>query len=167
MNLYTVCTDYIEFLKMFQSNVWINEENFRLRPYVGVVLGLSHCNYFAPLSSPKPKHQSMKDRLDFIRLEHRGQLRGVVNLNNMIPVKENIITRLVIEDVIDQKYKNLLQVEMIDIRRKQKTIKKNAQIIYKKVTQYGDELQNAKLVSICYDFLLLEQKLFEYLKKDR
>ena len=164
MNLYTVCTDYIEFLKMFQSNVWTNEENFRLRPYVGVVMELSHCSYFAPLSSPKPKHQLMKDRLDFIRLEHRGHLRGVVNLNNMIPVRNNIITRLVIEDVADHKYKNLLQVEMIDIRRKQKAIEKNAQIIYNKVTRFGDEPQNAKLVAICYDFLLLEQKLDEYLR---
>ena len=111
MNLYTVCTDYIEFLKMFQSNVWINEENFRLRPYVGVVMELNHCSYFAPLSSPKPKHQSMKDRLDFIRLEHRGQLRGVVNLNNMIPVKDSIITRLVIEDVAEQKLYEYLETD--------------------------------------------------------
>jgi hypothetical protein len=51
---------------------------------------------------------------------------------------------------------------MIDIRRKQSTILRNARIIYNKVTKFGNEPQNAKLVSICYDFALLEQKLSEY-----
>ena len=98
MDLYTVSTDYIDFLRKYQSNVWLNEENFRLRPYVGMVIELCHCIYFAPLSSPKPKHNSMKDRLDFIRLEHRGQLKGVVNLNNMIPVTVDVVKRLEIQD---------------------------------------------------------------------
>ena len=165
MELYTISTTYIDFLRMFQKNVWLNEENFRLRPYVGVVMKLSHCNYFAPLSSPKPKHEYMKDRLDFIRLEHKGQLKGVINLNNMIPVMDDVVTRLDFKDINDQGYRDLLITEMIDIRRKRNIIEKNALTIYKKVTKYGSEPQNAKLIAICYDFLLLERKLCEFLSK--
>ena len=164
MNLYTVSTDYIDFLRKFQINVWMNEENYRLRPYVGVVMKLDRCEYFAPLSSPKPKHSHMKDRLDFIRLEHRGQLKGVVNLNNMIPVTADVSSPLEINSVADEGYRHLLNVEMIDIRRKSGIIAKNALIVYRIVTKFGHEPQNAKLVAICYDFLMLESKLDEYLR---
>lgn len=45
------------------------------------------CEYFAPLSSPKPKHKNMKNTIDFFKIKD-GEL-GAVNFNNMIPVNEN------------------------------------------------------------------------------
>ena len=45
------------------------------------------CEYFAPLSSPKPKHKNMKNTLDFFKIKN-GEL-GAVNFNNMIPVNKN------------------------------------------------------------------------------
>ena len=165
MELYTVDTGYIGYLKKFQIHIWNNDDGDRLRPYVGVVMEINNCKYYAPLSSPKPKHQSMSDRLDFVRLEHRGQLKGVINLNNMIPVSDSLITKIDIHNITDQKYKSLLNVEMIDIRRKKSTILKNAKSIYVKTTKFRNESNNAKLVSICYDFLLLESKMQEYLSQ--
>ena len=164
MELYTVDTGYIDYLKQFQLHIWENEENNRLRPYVGVVMDIGTFKYYAPLSSPKPKHQQMSDRLDFIRLEHKGQLKAVINLNNMIPVSDNLITKIDISGITDYYYKNLLNIEMIDIRRKQSTILKNAKSIYNKVTKFHDEPNNAKLVSLCYDFSLLEKKLQEFVQ---
>ena len=163
MELYTVDTSYIDYLGNYQAHIWVNEENNRLRPYVGVVMEIGNYKYYAPLSSPKPKHQKMRDRLDFIRLEHRGQLKAVINLNNMIPVSDSLIAKIDIAGVTDNFYKNLLNVEMIDIRRKQSTIIKNAKSIYFKRTKHQDEPQNANLLLLCYDFLMLEQKLQEYL----
>ena len=104
----------------------------------------------------------MFDRLDFIRLEHKGRLVAVINLNNMIPVADELVTKIDIKSLTDMRYKDLLNVEMIDIRRKQAIIVKNANSIYSKVTKFADESRNARLVSLCYDFLLLEQKLQEY-----
>ena len=164
MELFTIDTGYIDYLKHFQTHIWDNEENDRLRPYVGVVMDVGGFKYYAPLSSPRPKHQKMLDRLDFIRLEHRGQLRGVINLNNMIPVSERLISKIDIAGIADCHYKNLLNIEMIDIRRKQSTIQKNARSLYNKVTRFRDEPQNARLVALCYDFLFLEQKLLEYIQ---
>ena len=40
--------------------------------------------YFAPLSSPKPKHQLIKRQIDIVKIND-GKY-GVVNLNNMISV---------------------------------------------------------------------------------
>ena len=163
MKLYTIETTYIEYLKEFQSHVWENQENNRLRPYVGVVLNIGRHKYYAPLSSPKPKHRNMPDRIDFIRLEHKGKLIAVINLNNIIPVADELVSLIDIKNLSDQRYKDLLNIEMIDIRRKQTVILKNANSIYNKVTKFGDEPKNARLRSLCYDFLLLEKKLQEYL----
>jgi len=138
-------------------------DNNKLRPYVGVVLTVGNLKYYAPLTSPKPKHQKMPDRLDFIRLEHKGQLIAVINLNNIIPVADKLVTLIDIQRVADARYQSLLNIEMIDIRRKQATIQKNANSVYNKVTRFGKEPGNARLVSLCYDFLHLEQKLNEYL----
>jgi hypothetical protein len=38
LKLYTINTDYINYLKRFQHHIWDNEEKSRLRPYVGVIL---------------------------------------------------------------------------------------------------------------------------------
>ena len=163
MELYTIDTEYINFLKKFQERIWDNEDNGRLRPYAGIVLNVGDNHYYVPLSSPKPKHVKMCDRLDFIRLEHKKQLKGVLNLNNMIPVDKSLIKKIDISSINNNYYKNLLNVEMIDIRRKQAVIQRNASVIYNKTTKYKDEPQNQRLVSLCYDFLLLEQKLQEYI----
>ena len=167
MKLYTIETAYIDHLKKFQPHIWENQENNRLRPYVGVVLSIGRHKYYAPLSSPKPKHRNMLDRLDFIRLEHKGQLIAVINLNNMIPVADELVSLIDIKSLNDRRYKDLLNVEMIDIRRKQSVILKNANSVYKKVTKFNDEAKNARLVALCYDFILLEQKLQEYLEQKK
>lgn len=48
------------------------------------------CKYFAPLSSPKPKHKRMKNMIDFFKIKD-GEL-GAVNFNNMIPVTDKNYT---------------------------------------------------------------------------
>ena len=165
MKLYTIDTKYIEYLKRFQKHIYHNMENNRLRPYAGVVLNIGTHKYYAPLTSPKTKHHKMSDRLDFIRLEYKGQLIAVINLNNIIPVADELISLIDIDSLFDKKYQTLLNIEMIDIRRKQVTIMKNANSIYNKVTKFGSEPRNANLISICYDFLLLEKKLQEFLNQ--
>jgi len=109
----------------------------------------------------------MLDRLDFIRLEHKGKLIAVINLNNIIPVADELVSLIDIKNLTDQRYKDLLNIEMIDIRRKQSVILKNANSVYNKVTKFKDEPQNSRLVSLCYNFLLLEQKLQEYLEQKK
>ena len=38
-----------------------------MRPYIGVLFEVDNSKYFAPLSSPKPKHLKLKTKLDFMR----------------------------------------------------------------------------------------------------
>ena len=45
-----------------------------MRPYVGVVYTYNDLNYFAPLSSPKPKHLKMSEKaIDVFKID-KGNL---------------------------------------------------------------------------------------------
>lgn len=75
--------------------------------------------YFAPLSSPKPKHLTMnKNMVDIWKIED-GKL-GVVNFNNMIPCFMSVLTEA-IPKIQDIKYKKLLenQISSINANRDQ------------------------------------------------
>lgn len=159
LKLYIVDSQYIDYLKMFQEHIWDNEDKGRPRPYLGIVVFIDPFKYYAPLSSPKVKHQSMKDRLDFIRIDHKDELKCVINLNNIIPVDDKNIVLFDIANELEP-YRTLLNTEIIEIRKKQDKIINNARIIYNKVTKHKND--NIKLSNICYDFKLLEAKLIEY-----
>ena len=160
LKLYTVSSAYLNYLKDHQKHMWDNEEKGRLRPYIGILITINDFKYYAPLSSPKPKHAGWKDRLDFIRIDYKGELKCVVNLNNIIPVHDDDIFLIDI-DKEEEKYANLLNVEMIEIRKKKAIIINNAKSLYEKITKH--KADNAKLALFCYNFNLLEEKLKHYI----
>ncbi|NFT08821.1 type III toxin-antitoxin system ToxN/AbiQ family toxin [Clostridium botulinum] len=156
---YNIDSEYINYLKKYQKHIWNNDDKDHVRPYVGIVVEMNGFNYYAPLSSPKGKHNNMDERLDFIKIEDKTGLKAVINLNNIIPVsKENIF--LVDLDNQDEPYRRLLMLEGNLIRKKKNLIINNAKSIYDKVVKYAHE--NLNLVRICYNFKLLEQKCLEY-----
>jgi len=67
MKLVIVQEDYIQYLKQYSKDVKENKNSSR--PYVGVILKVGNQHYFAPLASPKPKHKTMDDKLDFIKIK--------------------------------------------------------------------------------------------------
>ena len=54
--LIRVDEDYCNFLRKFDNKVAYNYDYKKNRPFVGVLFKINDCKYFAPLSSPKPKH---------------------------------------------------------------------------------------------------------------
>ena len=85
-----VDSDYCIFLRKYDDKVSYNAGNKELRPFVGILFTVNNCEYFAPLSSPKPKHIKLKNTLDLIKIN--DGIYGVVNFNNMIPVTNNNYT---------------------------------------------------------------------------
>lgn len=79
-----VDSKYCDYLRKFDSRVVYNKGIKELRPFIGILFIIDKCEYFAPLSSPKEKHKSLKNTLDLLKIDD-GNL-GVINLNNMIPV---------------------------------------------------------------------------------
>lgn len=87
MNLYDVDAQYCRYLRQYDKNVPYNEGS-KKRPFIGVVITIHAVDFFAPLTSPKQKHDHMHNQMDFIKLDH-GRL-GAINLNNMIPVAKEL-----------------------------------------------------------------------------
>ena len=66
LKIYYLDDKYINYLRQFDEKVAYNKN--QTRPYVGVVYTFNGFNYFAPLSSPKPKHLLMKEKALDIKL---------------------------------------------------------------------------------------------------
>ena len=84
MNLKFFCVDkgYCDFLRQTDPCVPYVHDEKNTRPFVGVLLSVNEIDYFAPLSSPKPKNKRMKNQIDFLKIN--GGDWGAINFKNMI-----------------------------------------------------------------------------------
>lgn len=126
MRFYYVKDAYIEYLRKYDSKVATNKEE--TRPYVGVVLEIGKMKYYAPFTSPKPKHKKMKNGKDFRKINH-GKY-GAINFNNMIPVIDETLIKIDIDGIQDEKYKNLLKNQFSAIQADRRQIEKTAKKLY-------------------------------------
>lgn len=85
-SFYTVDPSYCDFLRQFDSKVPHTMDKKSSRPFVGIVFSIKDFNYYAPLTSPKPKHLHMSNQVDFLKINNG--MWGAVNFNNMIPVND-------------------------------------------------------------------------------
>ncbi len=108
LNLYCISEEYINYLRKFDNKVFYNKKNSR--PYVGVVFEYNNFKYFAPLSSPKPKHKLMKNSAWDIFKIADGNL-GIVNINNMIPTPDDCLY-LLLPNVKNISYRILLKKQL-------------------------------------------------------
>ncbi|MBR4314407.1 MAG: type III toxin-antitoxin system ToxN/AbiQ family toxin [Lachnospiraceae bacterium] len=171
LKIYNIDNKYIDFLKQFESNIDYNvkENDKHKRPYIGIVLEMKQCLYFAPLKSPKRKFDiTMKSHTDIVLIDD-GE-KGIINLNDMIPITKENFDKLLTEveykindadDIDDIKYKNLIQDQINWCNKKE-----NKEIIYKKAKRiynlYDKLPSNNKLKQRCCNFKYLEKKMKEY-----
>ena len=171
LRIYNIENKYIDFLKQYESNIDYNvkEGNAHKRPYIGIVFEIGNYLYFAPLKSPKKKFDlSMKSHTDIVLIDD-GK-KGIINLNDMIPVPKNKKDELLAEveykvgssdDNETVKYKNLIQDQ---INWCNKTDNKN--IILKKALRtynlYDKLPDDNKLKQRCCNFKYLEEMLTHF-----
>lgn len=105
MKFYNIKEDYIKFLKQYDKKVADNKNG--KRPYVGIVLEVNGMKYYTPFTSPKEKHKNMKNSKDFRKI-NQG-VYGAINFNNMIPVIDEAVDLIDIDNIDDPQYKRLLQ----------------------------------------------------------
>ena len=156
LKLCYISEDYINYLRKFDKKVCFNKNN--TRPYVGIVYAFGKQKYFAPLSSPKPKHKWMDNSTIDIWLIDGGKL-GMINFNNMIPTPSSELSDVVsiIEDI---KYKKLLENQLTLInRRRNEIIKKCLNFRY----QYDKKRLSPNIMNRCCNFKMLEKKCYEYM----
>ena len=139
------------------------------RPFLGVVVLISGHKYCIPLTSPKEKFRR-KSAVDFIKIfdnkqrDSQGQqkLIGVLNINNMIPVKDDLIHKVDIrihkKDRPEiRRKKHLMQNQLRWCRDNSKTIVSRANKVYGLVVNQSEK--NRNLVRRSVDFEKAEQFL--------
>lgn len=165
MRLVSISDGYIEFLREKCPNVMDNkyEERKHTRKYLGVILTIGEFNYFAPLSSPKPydyKGDGSIRKSDLfcsrMVLNDGGvyKLYGKIMYKNMIPVLESVITIYSLDDETDEKYKALVQNELVWISLHIGEIKEKAAKIYR--YQHDERNMNDPRRSKVVNFSMLE-----------
>ena len=123
INLYEIDSQYIQYLSNFEQHLFHNAkitQNFS-RKYIGIILKINGFDYFAPLSSFKDKHKRLTETKDFMKIG----MYSVINLNNMFPAPLTLCKQVIITDVKDIHYKNLLQAEYRIIRQRTEQIFQN------------------------------------------
>ena len=156
--------NYCDYLREFDHRVSYNSGIKELRPFIGILFVVDKFEYFAPLSSPKVKHLSMKNNIDLVKID--GGRYGVVNFNNMIPVMPNNYELFdlngVPKDTNELKRQNLLKSQLLWLNKNINRVKNKA---YKLYDNYKNNTLNERIKSRCCNFVLLEEKCKEYNKK--
>lgn len=160
LNLYLIDMKYIRNLAKADDRVMsvspqVGKET---RPFVGIVIVCGKQKYCIPLSSPKSKHKTMKNDVDFMKILDGEKLIGVLNFNNMIPVDESCILPLNLrvngrDDAATRNYKKMAAKQLDWCQRNQEAIVKKANKLYIMI-QSGKA--NGFLKRRCCDFKKLE-----------
>lgn len=154
-------TDYCNYLRKFDNKVPYNYSKKELRPFVGVLFTIDNLMYFAPLSSPKPKHQNLKSKLDFLKIDN-GKL-GAINFNNMLPVTDKNVIKIDLakEGLIgsEEKYVKLLKEQLFWLNRNNSKLFGRSKKLY---DRYVAGTLNENIAKRCCNFKLLEEKCRKY-----
>lgn len=158
-----VDSKYCDFLRKYENKVPYNAGEKELRPFVGILFNIGNCEYFAPLSSPKPKHSRLANTLDLIKIDN-GKL-GVINFNNMIPVNKSNYNIIDLNEKTNDKNKS---ARILLLKNQLRWLNKNKVDIYEKSSnlykKYVNNLLPINVRNRCCNFILLEEKCRDYNK---
>lgn len=169
LNLYLIDMKYIRDLAKADDHVMSvsPQAGKETRPFVGIVIVCGTRKYCVPLSSPKPKHNSMKNDVDFMKIMDGENLIGVLNFNNMIPVDESCTIPLNLrivekDDAATKNYKKMAAKQLDWCQHNQEAIVKKANKLYLMVQS---EKVSGFLKRRCCDFRKLETVLQKWVER--
>lgn len=171
LHLYTLDVKYVRDLANVDDRVMSvsPQQHKENRPFVGIIIIMEQYNYCIPMTSPKSKHNKMKNDLDFSKiLDSNNHLIGALNFNNMIPVSNDVIQKLDIrpsssDTPKERAYKELLNNQLDWCNDNIDNIIKKANKLYRLITQSPEKSFN--LTRRCCDFKKLEAVLERRLAK--
>lgn len=157
-SFYIVNAEYCDYLRKSDLCVPYTMDRKATRPFVGIVFSVNGFHYYAPLTSPKPKHLRMKNQIDFLKIN--GGKWGAINFNNMIPVHPSCLKKvemriLETDSKQDVAYKNLLSNQLSWCNSHREIILKQAQKLYQTIVG-GKAWGN--LADRCCNFALDERQ---------
>ena len=170
-SIYTINSNYLNYLHQYDDRVPTeHDETFaKKRPFIGIIVVVDGLNYVLPLTSPKKKHLTMRNALDFQKIDN-GNL-GAINLNNMFPITNMPLTHEMIDISNDSElnnsqrdYTKLIKEQLIWLNRTENRDKILAKAISLRRSYINNTLPT-KIRNRCCNFALLEEKCNEYIPK--
>jgi len=170
MDWYIIDKDYVKYLHNYDNRVENIDYGEKTKPYIGIILKINDFNYYVPVSSAKPKHRNWKNSVDLFKIEDNSGLFGVLNINNMIPVSDEYLTKLKYSEI--EKYRSfnsesekinyirLLTKELNIVDSNEDLILKNANKLY----EIKNNFPESKISMRCCNFKLLENESKKYKK---
>lgn len=170
LKLYEISEEYISYLRSFDRLVFSAKEEDRnhTRKYLGIVHTINNYDYYIPLSSPKNtdyqiingKRKIRRSIVPIIRITAPSdsgemELKGTLELSNMIPVPSSELSMYDIENKPDLSYKSLIYKELLFIRKNRNKIIQYANVLYK---QKKDLTSSIGYLNNTVNFSLLEEK---------
>lgn len=159
IDFYIVNSEYIDFLKQYEIEhrgftcvpniVYANRDKF----VYGAVLEIDRKKYYVPVSS---KTRGKED--DILIKDKKNTVKGSLRFAYMIPVPNDCISNLVIDNISDENRKILISKELWFCRRNKDRIEKQAIKTYKRIVGKV----NSGLVRNSCDFKLLEEAYIAY-----
>lgn len=161
-SFYQASADFCDFLRKSDSCVPYTMDRKSTRPFVGILLEVQGYKYYAPLTSPKPKHLRMKNQIDFMKIN--GGTWGSINFNNMIPIHNNSLKKidmqhLPLDTKADTDYKNLLSNQLSWCNSNKLAIINQATKLYNTIIQGK---ARPELLKRCCNFKIDEQQYRVY-----
>ena len=137
------------------------------RPFIGVIVICDDKQYCVPLSSPKNKHQTMKNDVDFMKIFDGEKLIAVLNFSEMIPVRPDVIQPFNMrpapsDDEKTRHYKKMTSKQLSFCQKNQDVIVRKANKLYDLITS-GKGSYNLR--KRCCGFARLESVLARYNSK--
>lgn len=165
LRLYRIDVKYVRDLAHVDDNVMSVSPQMKKanRPFVGIVIVNGDRRYCIPLSSPKPKHESMRNGRDFTKVfDPKGRLIAVLNFNNMIPVNSEVVSAIDLgirasDSADDRAYKFLMRNQIEWCNAHADEIVRKANKLYAIVTEQPEKYHG--LVKRCCDFKRMEAAL--------
>ncbi len=153
--IYELDKNYLDFLSQFDGNVRKKQN----RKYIGILVTDKKQDYCIPLTCQVRKRNA---KLTF-QLREKNCIIAQLTINNMIPVTENLIRPV---DIQNDKDKDYLNKEIRILRHKEsieEILKKAENILFVLSNQHHFDYTFFK--NLCGDFILLEEKCKEYNRK--
>ncbi len=177
---YSIDADYLEYLNSKDSEVYYNVfYRNAIKPFVGIIIDMTECKYFIPLTSAKEKHKKWKNSCDehFLIYEvidksvnisgdvykeyskdKKMHVLSVLDIKKMIPVPSDAYERIAFDELSDERYQDLFKKEYAFCL----TIKDKILIKAEKIYKHQKETQTVRR-TYC-DFSCCENAMREWMK---
>ena len=160
--------DYIDFLQNYEKSKrgftrvpnMKYDGNRKKKFTFGAVLNIGKFSYFAPVTS---YNKSKSENICIPDMKDETKNISSVRFNYMFPVPKNLLKKVEISTIDDERYRRVVMHEYFYLKSKKEEVLLKAFGTYKKITE---KTGSKNLIENSCDFKLLEEAYHKYLSKN-